>query len=96
MHCITLHFHLHVCNANFYKMITFFTVKLEEMNKGEEYLMRQLNFSIQPDYKQLNKMEYKNLYRDYYTGLPENMIQQLQIMYKDDIALFGYPNSPFL
>jgi len=71
-------------------------VKLEEMNKGEEYLMRHLNFSIQPEYKQLNKMKYKNHYRDYYTGLPENVIQQLQILYKDDIALFDYPNSPFL
>jgi len=66
------------------------------MDKGKEYLMRQLNFSIQPKYKPPNKMKYKNLYRDYYTGLPENVIQQLQIMYKDDIALFDYPNSPFL
>jgi len=66
------------------------------MDKVEEYLIKHLNFSIQPDYKQLNKMKYKNLYRDYYTGLPENMIQQLQIMYKDDIALFDYPHSPFL
>ncbi|XP_067952140.1 carbohydrate sulfotransferase 10-like isoform X2 [Watersipora subatra] len=68
-------------------------LKLEELEEAEPFLMKRLNFTINPKYRSPRKMK-NNAYRDKYLDVTSEQIRQLQVVYKYDIELFNYPQSP--
>ncbi|XP_067947150.1 carbohydrate sulfotransferase 11-like [Watersipora subatra] len=69
-------------------------LKLEEMDVMELYLMNLLKFKVKPKYKPPRKMK-NNKYQDRYRNISAAQIAQLQHVYRYDISLFNYPQSPF-
>ena len=70
------------------------SVKMEDMEEAEPFMFDKLNF-ISPLSHSYNKNAYSNPYANYYKNIPPEQIEKLNEIYKTDIEVFEYPNTPF-
>ncbi|XP_067939951.1 carbohydrate sulfotransferase 10-like [Watersipora subatra] len=70
-------------------------VRLEDMEVAEPFIFDQLKFKHHPKYQPPAKGVFSNNYSEFYSALPDETISLLAEIYKDDINLFSYPETPF-
>ena len=65
------------------------------MEVAEPFILDRLKFKHHPKYQPPAKGVFSNNYSEFYSALPDETISLLAEIYKDDINLFGYPETPF-
>ena len=67
------------------------------MEEAQPYIFKRLGFAQQTKYRLPRKSKYEtsNVYSKYYKHFDNSTIKSLRQIYKNDIRIFGYPESPF-
>ncbi|XP_067939312.1 carbohydrate sulfotransferase 11-like [Watersipora subatra] len=69
--------------------------KMEELEQADSFIISRLNFTRNIKYIPPAKGKYTNTYSNYYENVTQFQIERLKEIYRTDIELFEYPDSPY-
>lgn len=68
-------------------------MKVEDLNQADWFVIERLNATTKLEH--LGKSKYPKRYVEYYRNVSQEHISLIRDIYKIDIDLFEYPESPF-
>ncbi|XP_067939954.1 carbohydrate sulfotransferase 10-like [Watersipora subatra] len=69
--------------------------KIEELEQADSFIISRLNFTRNIKYIPPAKGKYTNTYSGYYENITQLQIERLKEIYRTDIEVFEYPDSPY-